>query len=356
MEWHYTTLKIVKDQTIGNSKLDQESLSTISNLFSKPDIHGDNQKDYAIIPLCSFGSNDMKECNHFQTPLINLDKKRCFTFNGNSSSFYHGGKIGQDFGLNMLLSFRIPRDRKDHLIPPKKLFLILHEPGEAADLLYKTNTFQILEPGFHYIVGTDATVMEITESFKKLSDEKRQCGLSSKSATYHETNCNLETLIDIGIQKCQCLPWYMHFLNTTNDICVGGSVACFEQITRDEGIQKDLQKKCPTACRFIKYSTNVKEKKALKRELYNYDQMKADSLGGFLEDQSFETFPYQSILQINFAGPYATEITQDAKVTFADMVGSIGGTFGVFLGLSFVGLVDELVDWILWLKKACCKN
>ena len=98
------------------------------------------------------------------------------------------------------------------------------------------------------------------------------------------------------------------------------------------------------------------QKKALKRELYNYDQMKADALGGFLEDQSFETYPYQSVLQINFAGPYATEITQDAKVTFADMVGSIGGTFGVFLGLSFVSLVDEMADWILWLKKAWCKN
>ena len=347
-------LKIVSNATIDNTKLDQEILLEISDLFSKPDIHGDNQKDYAIIPLCSFGSNDMTTCNHFQNPLINMDKKRCFTFNGNSSNYYHGGKIGQDFGLNMLLSFRIPRDIKGAL--SQKLFMILHEPGEAADLLYKTNTFQILEPGFHYIVGTDATVMEITESFKELSQEKRKCGLSSKSGTYHETNCNLQKLIDFGIKKCKCLPWYMHFLNGTNDICVGEDVVCFEQVTRDEATQKEVQKECPTACKFIKYSTNVKEKKALKRELYNYDQMKADALGGFLEDQSFETYPYQSVLQINFAGPYATEITQDAKVTFADMVGSIGGTFGVFLGLSFVSLVDEMADWILWLKKAWCKN
>ena len=151
-------LNSVKDQTT-KTNLDQESLMAISKLFSKPDIHGDNQKDYAIIPLCSFGSNGMKKCNIFQSPLINLDKKRCFTFNGNSSSYYQGGKIGQDFGLNMLLSFRIPRSIRNFFIPFKKLFLVLHEPGEAADLLYKTNTFQILEPGYHYIVGTDATVM-----------------------------------------------------------------------------------------------------------------------------------------------------------------------------------------------------
>ena len=82
----------------------------------------------------------------------------------------------------------------------------------------------------------------------------------------------------------------------------------------------------------------------------------ADALGGFLEDFDFVDYPYQSMLQINFVGPYTTEITQDAKVTFTDMVGSIGGTFGVFLGLSFVSLVDELADWILWLKKAWCKK
>ena len=168
-------LDIVKDQTV-ETKLDQESLMAISNLFSKPDIHGDNQKDYTIIPLCSFGSNDMKTCKRFQNPLINLDKKRCFTFNGNSSNYYQGGKIGQDFGLNMLLSFRIPRDIQSGI--SQKLFMILHEPGEAADLVYKTNTFQMLEPGYQYIVGTDATVMEITDAFKELSQEKRQCGLS----------------------------------------------------------------------------------------------------------------------------------------------------------------------------------
>ena len=95
-------LDILKDQTV-QTKLDQESLMSISNLFSKPDIHGDNQKDYAIIPLCSFGSNGMKKCNIFQSPLINLDKKRCFTFNGNSLSYYQGGKIGQDFGFRMAL-------------------------------------------------------------------------------------------------------------------------------------------------------------------------------------------------------------------------------------------------------------
>ena len=42
-------------------------------------------------------------------------------------------------------------------------------------------------------------------------------------------------------------------------------------------------------------------------------------------------------------------IMKDAKVTFADMLGNIGGTLGVFIGLSFVGLLDFFIwiwDWV----------
>ena len=44
-------------------------------------------------------------------------------------------------------------------------------------------------------------------------------------------------------------------------------------------------------------------------------------------------------------------IIKDAKVTFADMLGNIGGTLGVFIGLSFVGLLDFIL-WIwAWVKE-----
>ena len=43
-------------------------------------------------------------------------------------------------------------------------------------------------------------------------------------------------------------------------------------------------------------------------------------------------------------------MTKDAKVTFADKLGNIGGTFGVFLGLSFVGVLDFLILFSNWLK------
>ena len=41
-----------------------------------------------------------------------------------------------------------------------------------------------------------------------------------------------------------------------------------------------------------------------------------------------------TIVKVNFDDPKLLVITKDAKVTIPDMVGSIGGTFGVFIGES----------------------
>ena len=42
-----------------------------------------------------------------------------------------------------------------------------------------------------------------------------------------------------------------------------------------------------------------------------------------------------SLVHVNFIRNQATVTLKDARVTFADMIGTIGGTFGVFIGLSF---------------------
>ena len=58
-----------------------------------------------------------------------------------------------------------------------------------------------------------------------------------------------------------------------------------------------------------------------------------------------------SLVHVNFIKPEANLITKDAKVTFPDMLGTIGGTFGVFLGLSFVGILDFLIAFLQWIQR-----
>ena len=57
------------------------------------------------------------------------------------------------------------------------------------------------------------------------------------------------------------------------------------------------------------------------------------------------------MVYVNFIHKETTVIMKDAKVTFADMLGNIGGILGVFIGLSFVGLLDFFI-WIwYWVKE-----
>ena len=48
-----------------------------------------------------------------------------------------------------------------------------------------------------------------------------------------------------------------------------------------------------------------------------------------------------SIVHVYFEQPMKNVVTQDAKITLAGMVSNIGGTLGIFLGLSMVTLFDE---------------
>ena len=53
-----------------------------------------------------------------------------------------------------------------------------------------------------------------------------------------------------------------------------------------------------------------------------------------------------SLIRINFEDSEVLTVTKDAKITLPDMIGNIGGTLGVFIGFSFLGLLDYVIDQI----------
>ena len=57
-----------------------------------------------------------------------------------------------------------------------------------------------------------------------------------------------------------------------------------------------------------------------------------------------------SIIHINFEEAEVMTVTKDAKITLPDMIGNVGGTLGVFIGFSFLGLFDTLVEWLQYLR------
>ena len=58
-----------------------------------------------------------------------------------------------------------------------------------------------------------------------------------------------------------------------------------------------------------------------------------------------------SLVHINFEDPDVTVFIKDSKLTKEYLIGNIGGTFGVFLGFSFVGLLDSIINFITWIMR-----
>ena len=74
---------------------------------------------------------------------------------------------------------------------------------------------------------------------------------------------------------------------------------------------------------------------------------------GFLNSENEFLTPKlerMSLIHINFEESQVLAVTKDAKVTLPDMVGNIGGTLGVFIGFSFLGLLDVSIRCLQYLR------
>ena len=170
----------------------------INELFDQPKIHGDDQKEYVLMPLCTFRNTQMEHCNLFQN-YSSFGQTKCYTFNSNPSKEIKGGKVGPENGLRFITKLRIPSPFKDDgtkMINPLKM--ILHDPGTKPDIHFRTNTYIEIKPGKQYIIGTEATILEITKSFEDLEESKRNCTLKSDP----QINCYFQALTNYGIQNC----------------------------------------------------------------------------------------------------------------------------------------------------------
>ena len=122
------------------------------------------------------------------------------------------------------------------------------------------------------------------------------------------------------------------------------SFKCFENSTSYFTFDRNT---CPNACSLTEYSLSVQESENLE-----YADFQHEAPEDFFE-RNLKWFVLQqgkdeliSMVNINFESPRITHIIKDAKVTFSDILGNVGGTLGIFLGISIVSLVEELL--VVW--------
>ncbi len=325
-------------------------------------------KKHNFIPLCSFSTKvgDLQPCSLFQVTQNRSIQSTCFTFNGQGE---HADKVikklGPQRGLTVLL------EASDFSMTNEIDFGVLaHEPGVTSDINLLHESHIEVPAGQAITISLKPTVYTTSDDFNSMSEEKRNCQLSNENEHYHQANCVFELKKAMAIEKCNCTPWDLLTLGQrkSTDVCEHFGLACYQRVIFDSVLEEELlMTNCKPACRYIDYSATIstiiplskvlgnkaswpwgRHSKTLEQYLWkgvfslNNDQgfRKINPLIAFNSSYKTDRLAKMTLLNINFGEPDNTMIMQDAKVTFPDMIGNIGGTLGIFLGISMISLFD----------------
>ena len=187
-------------------------------------------------------------------------------------------------------------------------------------------------------------------------------------------DCLVKHTFQLAWDACQCTPWTLgQLVNETKGYCnVSGSV-CFRENT-GKALATSIGDKCYKMCSYKQYKmttpdhvrfdpfkhgedyitflsndpTNQLIEKLLKPPP-KVQELKHETMKNYVKANA-KAF---SMVQLYFQDPQMTVITKDAKVTVPDMVSNIGGTIGIFLGLSAISVLELIIEYSSLIQKKC---
>ena len=229
---------------------------------------------------------------------------------------------------------------------------------EGIDLKRSVNMNVVLKKSFFYRQPepySDCKDLTTLESGNEVFDL-----IKSSTLTYRQEDCfDLCLQYDI-IQKCQCyaLEYYPKLFKTKTPCLNSSQLACYTKLYA-KFIVADVKEKCafmcPLECNSMTYDHSLSMSDLATEQLYailksdEYYQRKYFKNETNLTVTSFGE-RYMS-LNIYFGELKYLVMTQSIKMTFEDLLSSIGGLLGLLVGMSFLSLIEvvEIIIEILFI-------
>ena len=257
-----------------------------------------------------------------------------------------------------------------------------------------------LEAGMNTIISVTPQFIETSEGFNGLHAISRKCRLPNETfglnlvKNYSRTACENECVFMKAVTDCKCTPWYYRNNITTVPICDMFGGYCFNKIMST----RKFYKRCPNCledcngvqlswektfrplnveiiCRrgsmlheyllkstkqhfshdhYIRLTTGDKEKIA-QQFIYLDNTMKNGN-----ESDHYVTLckdfvkKYVAIVTVETPTDEITKTLRDLKVTWMDKIGIIGGTLGLFTGVSMISIIPIITK--IYKMIGGCKN
>ncbi|XP_037296673.1 pickpocket protein 28 [Manduca sexta] len=153
---------------------------------------------------------------------------------------------------------------------------------------------------------------------------------------YTENNCRLECLSNYTYNMCGCVGYYMPY-NASDKICTIQSRQCMESVEeilakRETGDISSRLCKCFPACNNIEYDAEI-----TKAELNVNRFLSSEDSDTSVWDYRNYTF---SRLEMYFKSPRFVSMRRSELFGLTDFIANCGGLLGLFLGFSFLSLVE----------------
>ena len=239
------------------------------------------------------------------------------------------------------------------------------------------------------VTHPDIKSMDLGDRKCLFEDEAGEAGLRIFSV-YTQDNCQLECKLSIAQDKCGCAPWnYPFFDDDKGGLCSPLGAVCYEDAM--SFLSKNLTFEdcgCPKSCNHVQYDFEVtrtetsefhyetgqppianngsipssfllsgKFKEYFRDPSYNF----FDGTVSFFKfdlwkdrnawAESFSTLNKRHVgdmfgINFYFKVPTVLTIKQKRRFTFADVISAVGGTLGLFMGVSIIGVTEILVEFV----------
>ena len=247
-----------------------------------------------------------------------------------------------------------------------------------------------LRPGYHLVISVTPKVVDTNEDFEKFDVNTRDCKLPHETIeggffqNYTKVGCELECALNHSLVICKCIPWYFPNDFKEMPMCDMFGSKCVDTFLSDETYYKDCSEQCLEACRSTSYAAihsylpinpdeictqphfldMFGELYQNQRDFIRFDIMTigkwknfnkyADSYGpGFFE--SCRSYVKKNVAIVTIETPVDTVIKSKriARITFNDQLAVVGGTLGLFTGISILSMVEVLCLCLTLTKRMC---
>jgi hypothetical protein len=307
-------------------------------------------KDMLISCYFNYQPCDVNDFTYIYDPLLG----NCYTFNkgvhdnGSTNSIKKVSVAGTLYGLILELYLGDPKvdtinELNDGVVisihnqstkPFTQGDKIKAAAGAETDLIVSRNFISKLE--FPY-----GTCLKDTTISSKFSSFYFDYIVRIIGETYSHQYCYDLCFQKAIMNKCNCTNTFMPTFNGSNDICFEDKIYCMQNIVNGFGETPDASDchlYCPFECDSIDYIISS-YKSLYPNEFYSsilYDKLKFNGIN-VSRDNIDKAFSKVNIFYKNME---YNLITQKIQTSFEDLWSNIGGTLGLYVGISILSVVE----------------